>query len=315
MVVITAPSEAFQERAANGMTSRLLCTILHSRLAFGHVVRPDSEQTREIIESVVKTVPSLSKTENWCIVAKQNDTYSEASFIIPLRGLPVQGVNNKVEVIDPEDFDFPILHQQNGIWKILQSPASTIMNTIHAWLPKYSKSRVQQIILELENSVEHQAHAYSLEGTKEPPKLGDHSMVWEQSLIEGHPTHPMHKCRFGVPPMPHIPVEVDMLHPIVNFVAVQREDLRITGAFEKAIEPFRDILIDEHDPTTEVVIPVHSYQVVNITALFPEARILKYEERAEASLNLRTVQIPSLEQYHVKLSCGIILSGGIRTIT
>ncbi|KAG6884884.1 hypothetical protein C0993_007549 [Termitomyces sp. T159_Od127] len=56
------------------------------------------------------------------------------------------------------------------------------------------KSLVQSISTEFSSSVKWQTHAY--ENPPPAPQFSSSSIAWEQSIVEGHPTHPVRKPSF-----------------------------------------------------------------------------------------------------------------------
>ncbi|KAF8896585.1 hypothetical protein BD779DRAFT_1496720 [Infundibulicybe gibba] len=140
---------------------------------------------------------------------------------------------------------------------------------------------------------------------------------WEQSIVEGHPTHPMHKTRYFLPPLPDFaPGSYDLYHPKLRLVAVPKADLKITYDFEEYMKP---ILRAVSDTAAEpfmiwedhVIVPVHELQ-------FPEVKVYpaKFSIPLLAQQSIRSVVVPDLTgQISLKLGVGIKLTSAVRTIS
>lgn len=166
--------------------------------------------------------------------------------------------------------------------------------------------------------------AYSYEHPPGAPCFSSPSIVWEQSIVEGHPTHPMHKTRWFLPPLPdYAPGQYDLLHPRLRFVSVPRDNLKITHDFEGLTLPVlkaasanagKELVVREG----RVVIPIHELQVVHIEHKFPDAQIYpeEYSLPILAQQSLRSVVIPDAYRgLHLKLGVGVKLTSAVRTIS
>lgn len=93
----------------------------------------------------------------------------------------------------------------------------------------------------------------------------------------------MHKTRHFLPPTPDIvPGTYDLYHPVLRFIALPRESLKITYGFEKLTEPVRTAVAERAGqvlsvPDGHVVVPVHELQVAHIQDKFKEAIIYPHE--------------------------------------
>ncbi|KAJ7220103.1 IucC family-domain-containing protein [Mycena pura] len=181
---------------------------------------------------------------------------------------------------------------------------------------------LKDITAEFESSVLWQQHSF--ENPPLAPQFSDPSIVWEQSIVEGHPTHPMHKTRMFLPPIPDvIPGSYDLYNAKLRFVAVPRENLKITYDFEKYIAPLvasasaragKELVV----PENFVVVPVHELQVHHIQAKFPDAVIFSPDFFLPilGQQSIRSVVVPNA--YHelsLKLGVGLKLTSAIRTIS
>ncbi|KAF8972124.1 IucC family-domain-containing protein [Flammula alnicola] len=187
---------------------------------------------------------------------------------------------------------------------------------------KLDESIQLDIAQEFSSAVKWQAYSY--ENPPQAPSFASPSIAWEQSIVEGHPTHPMHKTRRFLPPLPdYSPGLYDLLHPHLRFVSVPRDNLKITYDFEGLTAPVLKAasvhagktLVVEDD---RIVIPVHELQLVHIQQKFPEAHIYPEEFSLPllAQQSLRSVIVPDAYRgLHLKLGVGIKLTSAVRTIS
>jgi hypothetical protein len=102
----------------------------------------------------------------------------------------------------------------------------------------------------------------------------------------------MHKTRRFLPPLPDfIPGSYDLYNPILRFVAVPKEELKITYDFEGLMRPLLDAAAKNAGkplivPEGFVVIPIHELQVVHVEDKFTGIRLYP----KEFNLDLRAQQ-------------------------
>ncbi|KZV67527.1 hypothetical protein PENSPDRAFT_611311, partial [Peniophora sp. CONT] len=174
---------------------------------------------------------------------------------------------------------------------------------------------------ELASSVRWQT--YSWEHPARPPTFDDPSIVWEQSIVEGHPTHPMHKTRMFLSPIPDIPPgEYDLYNPRVRLASVPRSNLHITGEFERELSPLVTAATKKAPaldvPEDRVLVPIHELQVHHVKAKFPKVEVLpeEYSVPARAQQSIRSMIVPgALVHTSLKLGVGIKLTSAVRTIS
>ncbi|KAF9524860.1 IucC family-domain-containing protein [Crepidotus variabilis] len=175
---------------------------------------------------------------------------------------------------------------------------------------------------ELSNTIKWQAHSYQHPRPK--PLFSSPSIVWEQSIVEGHATHPMHKLRRFLPPIPdYQPGEYDFLNPKLRFISVPREELKITNDFGHLLEPLiqraskiagKPFNISED----HLAIPIHDLQVNQIKDKFTNAVIYpeEFSLPLQAQQGLRSVIIPGgFGGLHLKLAIGVRLTSVVRGIS
>lgn len=184
----------------------------------------------------------------------------------------------------------------------------------------------EQIKQELASSIIFQKYTY--DNPKELPDLTSSTIAWEQSVVEGHATHPMHKARKSFPPMPPLsPGSYDLDHPRVRLVAIPRESAVVRGNYEELSKALVDELLAAGGGNAEelrnkynnhVFIAIHELQIPNVeekfkdTIIFPEQHCIP----VEALASLRSVARPDiLPGLSVKLCLGVKISSALRTVT
>ncbi|KAI8993577.1 IucC family-domain-containing protein [Pilobolus umbonatus] len=182
-----------------------------------------------------------------------------------------------------------------------------------------------QIGQELQSSIDFQEYTY--DHPKSLPHLNSNTVAWEQSIVEGHATHPMHKARKSYPPMPPLhPGSYDMDHPQIRLVAIPKDCIDVRGTYEELTEKLINHILSLDGDCSElrqkfidyVFVPIHELQLPNIEAKFHDAIILPsiYSIPVEALASLRSVAIPDiLPGYSIKLCLGIKISSALRTVT
>ncbi|KAI7861275.1 hypothetical protein BDF14DRAFT_1872144 [Spinellus fusiger] len=161
---------------------------------------------------------------------------------------------------------------------------------------------------------------YAYDHPKPLPTLASSSVQWEQSVLEGHATHPMHKARRSYPPMPPLnPNKVNLEHPLLRLVCLPRSSLKIRGEFESLSAPIVDCILNKTPGKTamQCLIPIHELQLPNLSK-FPEAIVLPAVNSVtiESLTSLRSVAVPEvLPGLSIKLALGVKISSALRTIT
>ncbi|UJR17579.1 hypothetical protein I4U23_004475 [Adineta vaga] len=162
---------------------------------------------------------------------------------------------------------------------------------------------------QLTSSVRNQEWIYNHLPTKLPSILSP-AIEWERYIIEGHPTHPMHRTR-----VPFDGFESVLLAPCIKFISIPRSKLVIYGNW-KAI--MKDYIPPILSPDT-LILPVHELQVSKVLSLIPSATLYPNVERrsfAQASLrSIAPVPASDLPGYHVKMALTILTTGAWRTIS
>ncbi|PIA14897.1 hypothetical protein COEREDRAFT_45656 [Coemansia reversa NRRL 1564] len=182
---------------------------------------------------------------------------------------------------------------------------------------------------ELDNSADNQARAY-MNRRPDPDIFTSTAIEWEQSIIEGHATHPMHRARHAVSPLKPVGSDTDFSCPNLAFVAVPRSEIRVEGALEELLTPLYShaeaerpdldsgqFILDYIDRSHELVLPAHPLHLPAILHMFPSVRQLPFSAPASAQVSLRTVCPEAFMSfgYAIKLPLGIKVSSALRTIT
>ncbi|KAF7722628.1 hypothetical protein EC973_002900 [Apophysomyces ossiformis] len=180
---------------------------------------------------------------------------------------------------------------------------------------------------ELQSSIDHQKHTY--DHPRSLPTLTSSTIHWEQSILEGHASHPMHKARKSYPPMPPLyPGQYNLDQPKLRAVAIPTTSINLRGDFEELSRPLIDAMLNASDKEgsqtmrskypNHVFVPVHELQVPNVEAKFPDAVVLpaEYNVTVEALTSIRSVAAPTiLPGLSIKLCLGVKISSALRTVS
>ncbi|MCO5558396.1 hypothetical protein L7F22_011977 [Adiantum nelumboides] len=232
----------------------------------------------------------------------------------------------RVGLLDPDDFAFPVMHTTPAGNVIVVRSARQIMEVLGRWHPGIlaeKASIMEQMTQEMESSALHQESTYIVHAAqypRQPPhELATASAIdWEQSIVEGHPTHPMHKSRFAVPPTLPISPDRDLRFPTIHFFAVRRSLVTIRRPFDELLSPLLHgycSTTEAIDWANETVVPVHDLQLPNVHANFPQARQLSLKHPARAQVSLRTVLVEALPGRNIKLAVAMEVGSCMRTIS
>ncbi|KAF9448315.1 hypothetical protein P691DRAFT_669682 [Macrolepiota fuliginosa MF-IS2] len=268
--------------------------------------------------------------------------------IVPLRHAPVFGEattfghGRPIGLLDPFDM-VPVFyelsetslgtnhsHLENAIincllpprWELGQFRGLTeVGDPVHLWRKFVDGVIIQDSlsdVIEKELLSSYEWQKLSFENPPALPSLLSAPVEFEQSLVAGHPTHPMHRARM----FDSASFEYDWYHPRIRFVRVPRSSLSILGDFERT---FRDLaklaasragraLPDDED---SVFMPAHELQLDNIIKRFHDVEILPPEVYlpALAQSSIRTVSLPDLPGKALKLAVGVKISSSLRTIS
>ena len=165
-------------------------------------------------------------------------------------------------------------------------------------------------------SAQYLADSYA-ENRQCPTRESDY-ITWEQAIVEAN-GHPLHKCRMPVDPRTQATTGFDFKRTGIAFMAVKRSILATYGPLEAELASL--LATAGIDTTTinstEIVIPVHEFQVRFLLS-FPEAanqlRLLPQKIGALAQSSTRTMTVASQPGIGFKLSLSLIIGDNVRTI-
>ncbi|KAJ7116428.1 IucC family-domain-containing protein [Mycena epipterygia] len=149
------------------------------------------------------------------------------------------------------------------------------------------------------------------------PSLGSAPIEWEQSLVAGHPTHPMHRARMCA----DAPSDYNWYRPKIHFIRVPSESLDTRGRFQSFM---RDLVTkaalasgtqNPEDVPGTTFMPVHEMQLSTVLEKFQDVQVLEPTVDALGQSSIRTVIIPELPNMALKLSVNMKISSALRTIS
>ncbi|KAK6810722.1 hypothetical protein RU639_013573 [Aspergillus parasiticus] len=223
-----------------------------------------------------------------------------------------------VSVVRPESLQPPVIVGETGNQEL---DPGAILGVLSALLKDVADEMVlEAIVQELRNSTTNQEKWLEISQGQPVFGLGDTSAKWERALINGHPTHPYHRLCYAQEPLKPVgPGDIPgMLTPTLAFVSVPCDNLRITGHFERELQPLLKQLDIPQTTSDRVIVPCLAQQLPSILQRFPDVVILKLAaDCADAQASMRTITIrPELGfNYHLKLSLACHITGALRTIT
>ncbi|GLA24864.1 siderophore [Aspergillus niger] len=229
-----------------------------------------------------------------------------------------------VGFVRADDLLGPVLTQNlNGEISEELDPG-VICGVICRWRSRQDESDAVEILVkEVRNSANNQEKWLEMASTLPILHLKSSLCDWEQSVVLGLPTHPLHRTCLAQPPL--VPIAPDdipyLLEPELSFLCVPKSDMKVFGPFQSLLDPLlRSLGIPKPDDTVnEIVVPCFSRQLPCITPLFPNARILgTVQNRCRAQLSMRTVSMtPDVgsSPLHIKLSLNCQITSRLRTIS
>ncbi|KAJ2452765.1 hypothetical protein GGF42_003953 [Coemansia sp. RSA 2424] len=318
--LIARSPAGYAKRSLHATVSRLLTCLVNEQIVDAYYVNHSSAE----ISSYMLVVPHDSTPDVWA----KCSIVSQVIHKPVLAKTPLEGRANfyRVRLLDPEDIGTSQWIQQNDYSSVVSvTEAAQIMRLTGAWI-SCDEAVIEPICSELSSSVENQMHAY-VHRRPEPNILSSTAIEWEQSIVEGHATHPMHRARYAVPPLEPISPGTDLFDLALTFIAVPRCQLKIEGELEMLLSMLYASasaddgssagLLDSVDSASEVVMPVHPLHMPAVLKLFAFVRRLPFTVPAQAQASLRTVCPQALAPlgYDLKLPLGIKTTSALRTIS
>ncbi|KAG0333971.1 hypothetical protein BG000_008756, partial [Podila horticola] len=243
-------------------------------------------------------------------------TLQDLSVAVSLAHTPQIDEQGAILFLDSLDLQYPILvgARLNASKLPVQMTEcncpSALMRLVAARMDNIDEMLLNQLCAELDSSVEHMSNLF-LHPHPEPT-LESTAIEWEQSIIEGHGTHPMHKSRYAVAPTCRVKPETNMSNPTLMLVSMPADAVVVSGEF---LTIMAKLLPTDMVPIGRVPVLVHPLQVPNVVSMFPEATFHPFTLSALAQASLRTVVIPEFLNYAFKLPVGIKITSAMRTIS
>lgn len=244
-----------------------------------------------------------------------------AKYLVLLKRFPMVHEIDKSRAALTDPLDLTSIVADISALKLV-TDTDRMMEQIGEW-NNYDQDVIHKICLEMANSVEHQAYRYAhpspLTLTADSPLID-----WEQSIVEGHPTHPMHRMRYAIPPTKPILPSTDLYNVNVQYVIVPKDELIITGDFDNFVKPFYVSHMErfaeegiKFNQDSELIVPVHEYHLPNVQLRFPNTRLLPewFSTPCKVQSSHRTLNYVGYDKYSIKLPIGIKLTSTLRTIT
>ncbi|KAL0579987.1 hypothetical protein V5O48_001990 [Marasmius crinis-equi] len=327
-------------RALFAVSSRLISCLVTESLLPAYYLPVDAGRINSGVTGVMVVLSTRLATEQpkGVPALKSEDVFA----IIPLRSAPVlkNGTRHRhgypIQLIDPLDIHPGIYELEDATgdattMAILGSTsraidddtaALTVIDPPDTLWRRFAKNKCleESIWTTVENELISSLYWQKLAFERPPrlPSLASPAIEWEQSLVSGHPTHPMHRTRLS----PSVLTDYGWYTPTIRFAKASRKDFRIQGPFIEVMNDlFRNIEglrpfvnIGDHD---HIIMPIHELQLEKIITTFPNVEVLPPEVSVQASsqANVRTVVFPELSGKALKLAAGVKISSALRTIT
>ncbi|KAJ2054832.1 hypothetical protein GGH13_008065 [Coemansia sp. S155-1] len=310
----------YVKRALHATVSRLLTCLVNEQIVDAYYVDHSSTD----ISSYMFAVPHESAPDAWATCSIVSQIFHKPV----LAKTPLARYANvyRVRLLDPEEVGTSQWIQRRDYSCVVPvTEATQIMRLAGEWI-SCKPAVIEPICNELSSSVENQIYAYA-HRKPEPNILTSTAIEWEQSLVEGHATHPMHRARYSVFPLEPIAPETNLFDLALAFVAVPRSQLKIEGELESLLSALYASataddgssahLLDSADCESELVMPVHPLHLPAVLKLFSFVRHLPFTVPAQAQASLRTVCPQALTPlgYDIKLPLGIKTTSALRTIS
>ncbi|KAI8054548.1 IucC family-domain-containing protein [Syncephalis plumigaleata] len=322
-------------QAHHATFSRLLSCVVNEQLVDCHVITGRLSTT------------SSSSSRLWCWIRTPSHEPASRSvktgdFMVPLYHYPIvdkheEGRLPHVSFLHPEDLEtvaYVVVSNEDAnnndnkhaitlssedidgqsVLLTESLDACQLMRAVGHWQQQSSESTAE-LCGELASSMNQVEYAF--EHRNATPTLASTPIQWEQSIVEGHATHPMHKARFALPPLEALPVGTDLSMLDACFVSVPRDDVTLRGDYEHHISRLmpKETRAAIPDASRYVVLPAHPRQLPNIFARFPQVKLLPGTLPAKAQASLRTVVPVEHPEWAIKLCLGIKVTSALRTIT
>ncbi|KAL4732808.1 IucC family-domain-containing protein [Aspergillus similis] len=293
---MTIPS--IQDRSRFETTKRLLAQLVNEGFAVGSLIN------RQIILHGKK-----GSKELWIRINIHHDTLlnTDGTRVYP--------------ILRPESLQPPVILGKRDSETEELEPAA-VFRFVSPWFTSFADEEcLAKMADQLQSTAKMQAKWLEISLSQPILCLDSPLIAWERSIVYGHQTHPFHRSCWSIPPLkPVLPEHIpDMITPSISFVAVPREDMRVTGPFETILKPILIRLgLSEQEDENSLIVPCLTRQIPAILRYFPDAVVIA-ETRyiADSQVSLRTVTLrPELGfNYHLKLALACQITSAVRTVT
>ncbi|KAL4955992.1 ferric iron reductase FhuF-like transporter-domain-containing protein [Aspergillus filifer] len=261
-------------------------------------------------------------TEWLCLIGTNTDR--NASPILKVQhidpaSLTINNTGRVISLVRPHQLKPPVLLLDEGAQPHTELDPGLLFKTLYPMfeLP-HTECLREDIAQELQNAAANQETWLDIQAQQPQLDLFSPAIHWEETLITGHPTHPLHKTLTTQPPLEPIdPEEIwDMLSPKIIFLSVPRPQIRTSGPFEDLLGDLLVKLEITNCSEKRIIVPCLSQQIPSITSRFLGVHKIGFA-RASAQASLRTVTLPPHLgfNYHLKLSLACRITSALRTIT
>ncbi|KAJ3371544.1 hypothetical protein GGF31_003153 [Allomyces arbusculus] len=272
------------------------------------------------------------------VAIRSTSSSKVAAILVPLRVVPPTRPDNaQIRCLDPDDLvsnaSFVVVPRhgrtngsRTGADATTTVDPCAVWNIVALW-NQVPASNAAVIRDELASSAQIQAILF-----KHPPHHGklpiltSSSLDWENAVVEGHATHPMHRTRRATAPLAFSPTP-DGMHalqfPDLVLFAVPLKRVHAHGTWLTDVHPRLLEHLPSHDaarvPADHVLFPVHGHQAAWVRANFPDFVSLRVRIPALAQASTRTLVVPNDQWFPdgaiVKTSISMTITSAMRTVS
>ncbi|KAJ5933478.1 IucC family-domain-containing protein [Penicillium verhagenii] len=300
-------SMSTRRRAHFETTKRVLAAAVNERLAIGTV---DTSANPSLLLRAPSSPGESGYDDTWIKCGVRASAYFEKD------GLRAIGF------VRAEDLLNPVLTGNATSEAAEELDPTVLARIICRWNPGLAQNDGgESLVKELQNATDNQMKWLEIAATQPRLHLLSPLADWEQSVVTGHPTHPLHKTCFAQPPLkPIVPGDIpELLSPELTFLSVPRSSLIVTGPFEQLLEPLLKSVEVPQNPEQpdQIIVPCFTRQLPSIMPFFPSARPLKsVPDCCRAQISMRSISfMPKLGfPHHLKLSLNVQITSGLRNV-
>ncbi|KAF7713573.1 siderophore [Penicillium ucsense] len=300
-------SDFLRRRAYWETTKRVLAQAVNEELAIGTF--ETTARSKWLLLRAPKPEAITGYDGTWIKCGVRADTYVETD------GARIVGF------LRAEDLLTPVLLGRTAVEAVEELDPEVVCRIICSWQPELAqKGGGATLIGEIKNARDNQVKWLEIAATQPRLHLKSPMADWEQSVVTGHPTHPLHKTCFAQAPLkPVVPDDIpEMLSPEITFLSVPRSEMRVTGPFEQLLEPlFSSLEIPKSEDPDRITVPCFTRQLPSILPLFPQARRLKSVPNCcRAQISMRSLSFkPEINfPHHIKMSLFVQITSGLRNV-